>query len=107
MLVMPDNSIVSTANLARTVMERCIEKMKESTYPKERQRAYAEAVNKTAHKIKNNQELTPGEIDATLKLIYYKYDNAVKIGVMRKILTELGSPRAYIKQEIESTYVKL
>lgn len=87
---MQNGSLVNTDNLALTVMQAGIRKMRKSSYDEPRQRAYLKAVRLVVDMIKAQQKLTQEQQESIVALIYHDQTERGTMNEMRKILREIG-----------------
>ncbi|QIN95972.1 hypothetical protein MN04_00183 [Escherichia phage MN04] len=101
-MIMQDNSIVNTGNLALSFMETAIRNCKDEgvVITSGKGLEYLKAVKSIALKIKDNQALSPVVQEKVLEILYRHREHKSTMGSMRRILAELGSTREYVQHEV-------
>lgn len=101
-MIMQDNSMVNTDNLALSFMETAIRNCVEEGMDIKIGQGlkYLRAVKSIALKIKDNQALSEDIQTRVLEIMYRHRAHKGTMGNMRRILAELGSTREYVQHEI-------
>lgn len=101
-MIMQDNSIVNTDNLALSFMETAIRNCTAEGIVTTSGKGleYLKAVKSIALKIKANQALSEDTQARILDIMYRHRVHKSTMGNMRRILAELGSTREYVQHEV-------